>query len=228
MYGKRREWLDAAESCLKFMAANCINHAAGDRLYFTVTRDGKPLRQKRYCFSEAFYAMANAEFAAVTGDKNALALVRTYYDLIYKLNHGLMKDPAGFTPKTIPETRTGRALADPMIYLNLSSVMRRCDAENKPLYDKRARESANEIVQYHLKPEIGCTLETVGLHGAIMDAFTAGRMVNPGHDIECAWFLMEEAAYQQSETLFHKARQMFDCAVQKRLGQGVRRPFVLY
>ena len=35
---------------------------AGDRLYFTVTADGKPLRQRRYCFSEGFYAIGNAEY----------------------------------------------------------------------------------------------------------------------------------------------------------------------
>ena len=31
-------------------------------MYFTVTADGKPLRQRRYYFSEAFYAIANAEY----------------------------------------------------------------------------------------------------------------------------------------------------------------------
>ena len=32
-------------------------------------------------------------------------------------------------PKTIAETRTGRALADPMIFLNMTGVMRRVDPE---------------------------------------------------------------------------------------------------
>ncbi len=41
---------------------------AGGRLYFTVTGDGKPLRQRRYCHSENFYTMANAEYYAQTGD----------------------------------------------------------------------------------------------------------------------------------------------------------------
>lgn len=214
-YGKREEWLSAAKSCIDFLENHCVNPTAGGRLYFTVTKDGRPLRQRRYCFSEAFYAMANAEYALAAGDGDALKRARAYYELIYRLNHGLMADPTGFSPKTIPQTRAGRALADPMIYLNLSAVMRRCDAGNKSLYDERAKQSADEIVRYHLKPDIGCTLETVGLHGEILDEATAGRMVNPGHDIECAWFLLEEASYQQNGTLYAKGREMFDYAVQR-------------
>ena len=46
------------QGILDFLEEHCINHEAGGRLYFTVTEDGKPLRQRRYCFSEAFYALA--------------------------------------------------------------------------------------------------------------------------------------------------------------------------
>ena len=62
VYGVKQEWLDASKSCIDFMEKYCINREAGDRMYFTVTEDGKPLRQRRYCFSEGFYCMANAEY----------------------------------------------------------------------------------------------------------------------------------------------------------------------
>ena len=68
VYGVRDAWLDASRSCLEFMEKYCINRSAGDRMYFTVTEEGKPLRQRRYCFSEAFYALANAEYYGVTGE----------------------------------------------------------------------------------------------------------------------------------------------------------------
>ena len=54
LYGKKKEWLEAAKSCLEFMEAYCINRDKGNRMYFTVTKEGKPLRQRRYCFSEGF------------------------------------------------------------------------------------------------------------------------------------------------------------------------------
>ena len=68
---------------------------AGDRMYFTVTADGKPLRQRRYCFSEGFYAIANAEYYGVTGEKECIERARRAYELIYQLNNGLIKDPTG-------------------------------------------------------------------------------------------------------------------------------------
>ena len=55
VYGTRPEWLEASKSCLDFLEQYCINPNANGRMYFTVTADGKPLRQRRYYFSEAFY-----------------------------------------------------------------------------------------------------------------------------------------------------------------------------
>ena len=48
VYGVKQEWLEASKSCLDFMEKYCINREAGDRMYFTVTEDGQPLRQRRY------------------------------------------------------------------------------------------------------------------------------------------------------------------------------------
>lgn len=208
IYGIKDEWLKASKSCLDFMEKYCINREAGDRMYFTVTADGKPLRQRRYCFSEAFYCIANAEYYGVTGETECLERARKAYKIIYDLNHGAA-DPTGLGTKTIPETRTGRALADPMIFLNTTAIMRRVDPENKELYDRYSKDCVRDILDYHHKPELRCTLETVGVNGEFMKDFTAGRVVNPGHDIECSWFLMEQANYAGDKALHEKAQEIF-------------------
>ncbi len=208
VYGVKDEWLEASESCLEFMEKYCINPDAEGRMYFTVTADGKPLRQRRYCFSEAFYCIANAEYYGVTGKKEHLERAKKAYNIIYKLNHG-EKDPTGLGAKTIPETRTGRALADPMIFLNTTAIMRRVDKENGEFYNRYSAECVHDIITYHHKPELKCTLETVGMKGEFMSDFTAGRVVNPGHDIECSWFLMEEANYLGDKELHGKAQEIF-------------------
>ena len=208
IYGVKDEWLKASKSCLDFMEKYCINREAGDRMYFTVTADGKPLRQRRYCFSEAFYCIANAEYYGVTGETECLERARKAYKIIYDLNHGAA-DPTGLGAKTIPETRTGRALADPMIFLNTTAIMRRVDPENKELYDRYSEDCVRDILDYHHKPELKCTLETVGVNGEFMKEFTAGRVVNPGHDIECSWFLMEQANYAGDKALHEKAQEIF-------------------
>ena len=213
-YGKKDEWLEASKSCLDFLEKYCHNPKAEGRLYFTVTGDGKPLRQRRYCFSEDFYCIANAEYYYNTGDEEYIKRARWAYDLVWKLNKGLIADPVGMPPKTEPQTRQGRAHGDPMIYLNVSDIMRRCDPENKALYDERAKICAEEIVKYFFKPELKCTLETVGLNGELQTDTVAGRVVNPGHDIEGSWFLLKEAIYEGNEELKKTAAQIFKFAIE--------------
>ena len=212
VYGVRDEWLKASKSCLDFMEAHCINRAAGDRMYFTVTAEGKPLRQRRYCFSEAFYAMANAEYYGVTGEKECLERARRAYDLYWNLNHG-MPDPTGLDPKTEPETRTGRSFGIPMIYLNVTAVMMRADPEGKALYEERAQQCVDEIFRYHVHPELHCVLENVAEDGEARLYYTDGRVVNPGHDIEGVWFLLEHARRTGDTELVKRAAQIFDWAI---------------
>ncbi len=214
MYGKKDEWLAASKSCLDFMEKYCHNDKAQGRLYFTVTGDGRPLRQRRYCFSEDFYCIANAEYYYNTGDRECLERARWAYDLVWKLNRGLIADPVGMPPKTEPKTRQGRAHGDPMIYLNVSDIMRRCDPENKALYDERAKICAEEIIKYFHKPELKCTLETVGPNGELQTDTVAGRVVNPGHDIEGSWFLLKEAIYENNDELKKYAAQIFKFAIE--------------
>ena len=47
--------------------AAALPFAPEGKMYFTVTREGRPLRMRRYVFSEAFAAIANAAFAKADG-----------------------------------------------------------------------------------------------------------------------------------------------------------------
>ena len=64
IYGVREEWLAASKSCIDFLEEHCVNHDAEGRLYFTVEADGTPLRQRRYCYSEAFTASPTPSITA--------------------------------------------------------------------------------------------------------------------------------------------------------------------
>ena len=212
VYGIKQEWLDASKSCLDFMEAHCINRDAGNRMYFTVTEDGKPLRQRRYFFSEAFYASANAEYYGVTGDKECLERARRAYNLYWDLSHG-GNDPVGMGPKTIPETRSGRSFGQPMIILNVISILLRVDPEHKAEYEDRAQQCVDEIFKYFVKPDLKCLLENVAPDGTARLNYTEGRTVNPGHDIEGVWFILEHARRTGDTSLIPKAAQIFDWAI---------------
>ncbi len=213
IYGVKPEWLAASRSCLDFMEAHCVNRTAGGRMYFTVTAQGNPLRQRRYCFSEAFYAMANAEYYGITGERIYLERARQAYGLYWNLNHG-MPDPAGFGPKTIPETRKSRSFGGPMIALNVTSVLLRADPEWKNIYTQRAQQCVEEMFRYHVKQELQCVLENVDEDGAERLYCSEGRVVNPGHIIEGVWFLLEHAGRTGDKTLVEKAARLFDWALQ--------------
>lgn len=212
--GLREDYLAASKSCLDFLEKHGINHEAKGRMYFTVTADGRPLRQRRYWFSEAFYAMANAQYHGLTQDKDALLRARKAYEMIWQLFRGFMDDPTGLGAKTIREIRSTRGLAGPMIYLNLSSVMKEHDPEYTALYDERADQCVRDIFDFHVKEELKATLEEVYEDGSFMPEITAGRVVNPGHVIECAWFIMDHARSQEDEAQIAKAFTMMQWALE--------------
>ena len=213
-YGVKKEWLDASHSCIDFLEKYCINQEKGGRMYFTVTAEGKPLRQRRYSFSEAFYCMANAEYYGITGEKEYLERARKAYYMYWNLSQG-MPDPVGLPPKTEVSTRDGRSLGTPMILLNVTSIMLRVDPEGAELYNSHADQCVKNILQYHVKPELGCTLENVSPDGTPRLNVTEGRIVNPGHDIECSWFLLERANLIGDSALIKKAVEIFDMAFEK-------------
>jgi N-acylglucosamine 2-epimerase len=61
----REEWLELARSGIDFLDRHCFDPSDG-RMWFHVTRDGKPIRKRRYAYSESFAAIAYGEFAKAT------------------------------------------------------------------------------------------------------------------------------------------------------------------
>jgi N-acylglucosamine 2-epimerase len=96
---KRSDWIEAAGSCLAFLEKH--GYSTDGKLFFTVTREGKPLRMRRYVFSEAFAAIAHAAYAKATGDESYAEHAKkdfaTY--LKFSFEKGLMH------PKIEPNTR---------------------------------------------------------------------------------------------------------------------------
>ena len=70
-----------------------------------------------------------------------------------------------------------------------------------------------DIFRYHVKDELGCVLENVGPDGEARLDFTEGRIVNPGHDIEGVWFLLEHAKRTGDGALVGKAETIFNRAI---------------
>mgnify|MGYP001149199846 CR=1 FL=1 len=183
---KRPEYLDMARSCLDFIEAHCFD--SDGRMYFEVTADGRPLRKRRYVFSECFAAIAMSEYSMATGDKEyARKALRLFGDIIRFIN-----TPGILEPKYLPAQQT-RGHSITMILINTAACIRRAIAD--PMLDRQIDESIDALRRYFLHPEYKALLEMTGPEGELIDTLN-GRVINPGHCIETAWFLLEESKHR--------------------------------
>ncbi len=188
----RDEWLAVARHGLDFLLAHAFD--ADGRMFWRLTRDGRPLVQRRYLFTECFGAIALAEFARAAGEEEHLAGARELFRRVLQYH----QTPGLLPPKVIPATRRLKGHAMPMILLNVSQILREIDAENATLYDDVIGESIREVLGHFVKPEKRCLLETVLADGSVLDT-PEGRTVNPGHAIETSGFLMHEARHRGND-----------------------------
>jgi N-acylglucosamine 2-epimerase len=175
---KRPEWLDAAESTLRFLQSQGFD--TDGRMFFQVTRDGRPIRKRRYAFSEAFAAMAFGEHARATASPASKATA----ERLYRAFAGHTPTPPKFT-----DVRAMKSMAGPMIRVAVAQSLRASIAFAAA--DEEIDRAIGEIRRDFMKPEIRCCMENVGPAGERLDGFD-GRLLNPGHAIEGAWFMMRE------------------------------------
>ncbi|MCB0132197.1 MAG: AGE family epimerase/isomerase, partial [Caldilineaceae bacterium] len=93
--------------------------------------------------------------------------------------------------KVDPRVRPGKGLAMPMILIATAQTLRRAVADPAP-YTAWIDRCIAEIQRDFMKPEWQAVLETVGPSGEFQDHMD-GRLLNPGHAIEAAWFILHEA-----------------------------------
>ncbi|MFK7736120.1 MAG: AGE family epimerase/isomerase [Pirellulaceae bacterium] len=197
----REEWLELAESGIRFLETHCFDPADG-RMWFHVTRDGRPIRKRRYAYSESFAAIAFGEMAQATGKSQYAEKAEKLFRAFVDHNLNLQETEPKYT-----DTRPTRGLGVPMITIVTAQQLRdSIDLEGANDWIDR---SIQDLVQFHLKPDIRCVMETVGLKGEMIDHFD-GRTLNPGHAIEGAWFILQEGQLRNDSALIQTGCQMLD------------------
>src|SRR4051812_6266541 len=66
---KKDEWLKGAKLGYEFLENHCFDRDG--QMFFHVTRDGRPIRKRRYFFSETFAVIAMAAYAKASGNAEA-------------------------------------------------------------------------------------------------------------------------------------------------------------
>lgn len=198
-FGGKKAWLEIARSGYDFINKYCFDE--NGKMYFKVTRDGRPLVNRRYYFSEAFAIMGYVEFYLATGEEE----VRQRAIALFQKMYTYYTTPGYFPPKVDPETRQNRGHSIVMIMLNVAQHMRKIDTS--PVYDSLISDSIEKILTLFVKEDEKALLETVGENGERLDS-PEGRLINPGHCMETAWFIMTEAIHRKDRRWMEKAMEI--------------------
>jgi len=203
---KKPEWLAAARSGIEFLREH--GSAPDGKLYFTVTHDGQPLRMRRYAYSESFAAIAHAAFANAGENGESAEEAKRYFETYLTRSF----EPNRTPPKISPETRPSMGVGPLMIGLATAQEVR-ANLGEVNIKGWTCSEwidwFIDQIETYFLKPDHEVLMEFVAADGSIIDHFD-GRQLNPGHAIECAWFLMHEGKHRGDQRLIKLGTTILD------------------
>ena len=133
-----------------------------------------------------------------------LSDAKKYFDVAYECFTGERMN----TPKFNPETTGGRALAPIMIMLSTAQVMRSMKCNDSEKYGRIATECVEMILDGGFLTD-RALIENVGKNGEFLDT-PSGRVVNPGHSLEAAWFLLSEGLVTKNSKAIEAARRIID------------------
>ena len=179
---KKPEWLACARQGAAFLEK--YGHDGNFDFYFSLTREGKPIIAPYNIFSNTFACMAFAQLAVATGEAHYADIARKTFQRILDRR----SNPKGKWLKAVPGTRPMKDFALPMIICNMALEIEPI-VEDKSLLDKTIEEALHEVFDVFYQPDLGVMVENLAPDGSLIDCFE-GRRVNPGHDLESLWFMM--------------------------------------
>ena len=195
--GKKQEWLDAATQGAEFLKK--YGHDGNYDFYFSLTREGKPLVEPYNIFSNTFACMAFAQLAKATGSEEYAEIARKIFKRILERRG----NPKGKWCKAVPGTRPMKDFALPMIICNMALEVE--DIINDPqLLESTIDDCLHEVLDVFYQPDLGCMVENVSsIDNSRLDCYE-GREINPGHDLEALWFMMNLGIRRNDKVLIEK------------------------
>ena len=194
---KNQQWLDCAIQGAEFLKK--FGHDENWDFYFSLNREGRPLVQPYNIFSNTFACMAFAQLAKATGNDEYALIARRIFGRILERR----SNPKGQWCKAYPGTRPMKDFALPMIICNMALEIEDI-LEDKSVLEQTIDTCLHEVFDVFYQPELGCMLENVSsVDGSPVDCFE-GREINPGHDLEALWFMMNLGVRRGDKALIEK------------------------
>ncbi|MBR5660512.1 MAG: AGE family epimerase/isomerase [Bacteroidales bacterium] len=197
-FRKDPRWLDCATQGAEFLLK--YGYTGDYDFYFSLNREGKPLIHPYNIFSNTFACMAFAQLAKATGSDRYATVARETFRRILERR----SNPKGLWLKAVPGTRPMKDFALPMIICNMALEVE--EIINDPdLMENTIEDCLHEVLDVFYQPDLGVMVENVSsVDGSLVDCFE-GRRVNPGHDLEALWFIMNLGLRKDDKELIKKA-----------------------
>ena len=200
----RPEWLEAARRGVEFIQRHGFDKTG--RMHYAVTREGRRLTRPWGIFSECFAVHALCQYARASGESAALDQAQDLFWRTLDLSRNPDLDSLSY-----PETPRLVTHAVPMILLNVMQELRA--AQPDPRYEEVGDEMLHRILEHHAHPEKRALFENVRPDGSLVDS-ASGRVINPGHALESAWFVLHEAQYRQDESIRDQAVEIVEWSLE--------------
>jgi N-acylglucosamine 2-epimerase len=201
---RRPEYQELCDSLVSFIENHCFDPSDG-RMYFRLSQEGKPVVKRiRYVFSEMFAILG---FAAYSRAFDRPEYAKKAYELFKKVE-GYLNEPGILIPKF---ERESKGFGLPMILLNTVSELREALPEKSEELTRAIDGYIKEIEIFFVRPELKVVVEQCNPDGTLQLDHFEGRLLNPGHAIEGAWFILTEAQKRGGDAeLMHLGTTMLD------------------
>ena len=196
-YRQNSAWRDAARPAQDFMLKHAFQ--PDGKLYFRLTREGRPVSKVLSIYSEVFVSIALAELSRAADDEQLWAKAMTMYDFLIPR----FGQPSDTPLLGYPVDAQFHLHAHDMCRITVAWVF----SEIRPCqrFEDDLTLSVESIVARHWKPELHALLENVAMDGSPMSDMPEGRMFHCGHAIESDWMLMEIARKRGNHNLVRTA-----------------------
>lgn len=180
-------YLDMAKSGIDFIRKNAIDKEG--RYYFSLTREGKPWFYQRKPYGAVFAMTAYLEYFQATGEEMYKELA---VDLFQNINQWI-QHPEMMGRPVMNGVPAMSNLADVMVRASMAVELAAVD--DRPEYRDIMREALSRC-KLHFNVKQNILMENVSPNPEVHIAhWPEGRLFNPGHSIEVAWFILHMLEY---------------------------------
>jgi len=179
--GQKQAYLDAARLGVTFLEKHGQDKQG--RYYFSLTREGKPTFFQRKPYSAVFAMLAYLEYARASGQTQYR---RKAVDLFWQITQWI-DQPELLGRPTLAGTPETSTLANVMVLAGMAVELAREDQDDAYIAFLKKALAACRL---HYDPQRRILMEHVAMDGSSLLESPEGRLFNPGHSIEVAWFML--------------------------------------